>query len=126
VFGVLHAEDVPFWLVSPDGYRALIEPNESKLLLPEHDLAEHPRVNDENPEFSKLLRQFGIRSTMYMGIANEHKFLERSLRPGDPVVVDGCVVETERRGGASGYRDGTHRVPTFRATPKNPMFLLPP
>jgi hypothetical protein len=65
-------------------------------------------------------------STLYMGIANEHQFFERTLRPGDAVAVDGWVTETERRGGVAGYREGTQMVPTYRATSKQPLFLMSP
>lgn len=113
----------PFFLVGPDGARVLVHPRAGEILLPELDLREHPHVNDENPRFAEYMRRQGVRTTRYMGIAGDHKFLERAVRPGDRIAVEGWVDEASLRGGG-GYRDSMQAVPMMQATPNEPLFVL--
>jgi hypothetical protein len=121
---LFHEENgAPFFLVGADGARVLVHPRGGELLLPEADLAEHPHVNDENPRFAEYMRKQGVRTTRYMGIAGDHKFFERAVRPGDRIAVDGWVDETSLRGGG-GYRDSMQSVPRMQVTPNEPLFVL--
>lgn len=113
----------PFFLAGPDGARVLVHPRGGEILLPELDLAEHPHVNDENPRFAEYMRRQGVRTTRYMGIAGDHKFAERAVRPGDRIAVEGWVGETSIRGGG-GYRDSVQTLPLLALTPSEPLFVL--
>jgi hypothetical protein len=119
VDGVL---SVPFVIEDGEG-SVRIDANAAILVTTEDFVNEHPHVNDENPELRAFLRRHGVLTTLYMGIAGDHRFLEAVLSPGEPVEAWGRVSETASVATA-GYRDAAGRTKTITGTPDDPCVLL--
>jgi hypothetical protein len=114
---------VPFLLEGDGGRSVVVDPRGAVLGFADEEVKEHPHVNDDNPAFRAYLRRNGILSTMFMGIAGDHRFFEAVIAPGDRVAVWGVVGEATNVV-ASGYRDAAARTMTITGTPQDPCVLL--
>jgi hypothetical protein len=113
---------IPFVVDCEDG-PVLVDPRRVVPADGDESVRESPYVNDENPEFKAYLQRHGVLSTMYMGIAGEHEFLEAVIGPGQRIAVWGRVAETAGVETA-GYRDTVARTKVIVGEDGDPCVLM--
>jgi hypothetical protein len=111
---------VPFVLEDDDG-RIVID-GSAIAALRLFDVGDHPKVNDDNPRLREYLHARGIQSSLFIGAAGDHRFLEAVVVSGDRIAVWGRVRESTRVA-STGYRDAASRTLVITGTADDPCVL---